>query len=90
MNRYRVEIMGRVPNGLTHNDVHASVQSIMAESATVESVVKRRLAGNMISLIVTFQAEGVVKARTVVNRGMTGVSGFSADSFGFRDLGGTK
>lgn len=87
MNRYRVEIMGHVPNGMTHNDIHASVLSLISETATVESIIKRRLAGGMVSLIVTFQAESVVKARTVVNRAMTGVLGFSADSFGFKDQG---
>lgn len=86
MNRYRAEILGTVPNGLTHNDVYASAVSLLNEHASNVLVTKRRLANNMISLIVTLDADNLIKARTALSKVLYGIGGFSADTFGFRQI----
>lgn len=86
MNRYRAEILGTVPNGLTHNDVYASALSLLNEEATNVLVTKRRLSGNMISLIVTLDSDNVITARKTLSKVIYGISGFSADTFGFRQV----
>lgn len=87
MNTYRAEVLGRVPHGLTHNDVYASFLSMVREADSEAVVSKRRLAGDMVSLIVSFKAEGVIEARKTLHSATTGVTGFSADTVAFRDLG---
>lgn len=85
MKRYRAEVLGAVPNGLTHNDVFASFMSMVKEYDSEARVTKRRLAGNMISLIVTFEADSEAEARAIVYYAKTGVLNFSADTVGFRE-----
>lgn len=78
MNRYRVELLGAVPNGTSHNEVFATVNSLLREHVGVESVTKRRLAGGtsgMVSIIAVFEsdnsktaeAEAVYAGRAVPN-----------------------
>lgn len=55
--RYRAEVLGKVPYGLTHNDVFASFDSVLRDRVQVQSVTKRRLAGGTISLIAVFETE---------------------------------
>jgi hypothetical protein len=87
MNRYRAEILGRVPNGLTANDVYASAISLISEVTILESSSKRRLAGDMVSIVVTFYGLNVIEARKTLNKVGTGILGFSCDTVSFRDLG---
>lgn len=86
MNRYRVEILGQVPNGLTQNDVYASVRSLIGECADIESGSQRRLPGGMVSVVVTFKTYSLHHAIQVSRRARTGVTGFSADMVGPRQL----
>lgn len=81
MKTYRAEILGRVPNGLTHNDVFATVNSVLRERVQVESVTKRRLAGGMVSIIAKFSGEfsTAASASAEVMYAATSVSGFAAD-----------
>jgi len=79
MSRYRAEVLGRVPYGLTHNDVYASFLSMMREHDSEAVVTKRRLAGNTISLIVAFKSEDTESSSRAVNYAATGVTGFSFD-----------
>lgn len=87
MNKYRAEVLGRVPHGLTHNDVFASFQSMMRETDSKALVTKRRLAGNMVSLIVTFDSKDIVSARVALHKAKMGITGFSADTISVRDMG---
>lgn len=87
MNVYRAEVLGRVPHGLTHNDVFASFQSLMQESDAKAVVTKRRLAGNFVSLIVTFDSKDIVSARVSLHKAKMGILGFSADTISVRDMG---
>lgn len=86
MKTYRAEILGRIPNGLTANDVYASVWQIVSESTTVESSSKRSLSGNHVSVIVTYQANNDNEAKAVISRASTGVYNFSADIIGPREV----
>lgn len=79
MKRYRVEILGSVPNGLTHNDVFATFNSLMLDADAEALVTKRRLAGNIISLIVTFTAPSATSAVAQANYAARGVTNFSYD-----------
>lgn len=86
MRHFRAEVLGSVPNGLTHNDVFSSFVSLLGERVEIEAATKRRLAGNMVSIIVTFKSEDLIKARTALSKAKTGITGFSADTFGFREV----
>lgn len=79
MNRYRAEVLGSVPRGLTHNEVFASFLSMMREVDSQALVTKRRLSGNMISLIVSFESEAANKASAQVAYAAHGVTGFAFD-----------
>lgn len=78
MNRYRVEVLGRVPYGLTHNDVFASFNSLMRERNKVQSC-SGRSRKDMVSLIVTFESEDKNSARFAAQYAASGVTGFSFD-----------
>ena len=80
MDKYRVEILGKVPHGLTHNDVFATVNSVLRERVQVESVTKRRLAGNMVSVIAVFESESMTQAAQQARYAGHAVSGFSFDT----------
>jgi len=86
--RYRAEILGKVPYGLTHNDVFASINSMMRERPGTESVTKRRLAGNMVSIIVVFEDKDIHSAKRIMQYVSTSVNGFSADVIGPREIRG--
>lgn len=79
MSTHRLEVLGRVPNGLTHNDVFASFLSLMKEADSEAVVTKRRLSGNIISLIVTFEAPSATSAVAQVNYAAHGITNFSYD-----------
>lgn len=80
---FKIEILGKVPNGLTHNDVHATILSVMNEkSSRVQTVNKRRLAGDMVSVVCVFEAENMTDAVGIGRYAMTSVTGFSADLIG--------
>jgi len=80
MNRYRVEWLGRVPSGLTHNEVYATVNSMIRDYAHVESVTKRRLAGNMVSIIAVFEATSATSAASQAVYCGNAVTGWSFDT----------
>lgn len=81
------EILGRVPNGLTHNDVFATVKSMVEEySGGIESISKRRLAGNMVSITVRFAAVNENQAKHILNLAYHSVFNFSADVIGPREV----
>lgn len=82
MTTYRVEVLGRVPYGLTHNDVHASFLSMLQEHDTTATVVKRRLAGDMVSLIARFKSEDAFTAAKAARYAASGITGFSFDIIG--------
>lgn len=86
MSTYRAEILGVVPNGLSHNDVFASVLSMMREHDSRSTVTKRRLAGNMISLIVRYRAVDHDSATRIIRSVSTGVNHFSSDVIGPREV----
>lgn len=77
--RFRVEFLGRVPNGLTHNDVFATINSMLRDSVQVESVSKRRLAGNMVSIVAVFEAPSATSAVAQANYVARSVTNFSYD-----------
>ena len=77
--RFRAEILGRVPNGLTHNDVFATVNSVIREYHSTESVSKRRLSGNMVSIIAVFEAMGSAEAKQAAVYAGNSVTNFSFD-----------
>ena len=79
MSHFRAEVLGRVPNGLTHNDVFASFDSMMKEVDSQALTTKRRLSGNMISLIVSFESKDVNTASVAVIDSARGISGFAFD-----------
>lgn len=76
---FKAEIIGKVPYGLTHNDVHATILSVANERVRPQSVVKRRLAGNHVSVIVAFESESRETARKEARYMASSVLGFSAD-----------
>lgn len=80
MDLYRVEILGKVPNGLTHNEVFATVNSLVRLKAFTQSVNKRRLAGNMVSIIAVFAADSSAEAGQIARYAGTSVTGFSFDT----------
>lgn len=82
MNRYRVEILGQVPNGLTHNDVFATVNSMLRDDYTerVESVTKRRLSGGFVSIVAVFEAADSTRAGVAARYAGQSVTGFSFDT----------
>lgn len=80
MNRYRVEYLGAVPNGLTHNEVFATIKSLLGERVKVQSVTKRRLAGNMVSVIAVFEARDSMQAQTEAVYAGRAVPNFSFDT----------
>lgn len=83
MSQYRVEILGAVPNGLTHNEVFATINSVIREDGRkVQSVTKRRLAGNHVSVQAIFEAESLDAATQVARYAQTSVFNFSADIIG--------
>jgi hypothetical protein len=85
VNRYRVEILGAVPSGTSHNEVHATVNSLLRERMKVQSVTKRRLAGGthkgsgMVSIIAVFEAEDAKTAETEAVYAGRAVPNFSFD-----------
>jgi len=84
---YRAEILGRVPKGLTHNDVYASILSMLNEDPmSVQSTSKRRLAGNMISVICVIDAADFGSARRIITGAASGVSNFSFDVIGPKEV----
>lgn len=78
MKRYRAEVLGKIPYGLSHNDVFASFNMMIRERVRVQSVTKRRLAGNMISLIVAFETDEDASAE--IAYAASSVLGFSYDA----------
>jgi hypothetical protein len=80
MNRYRVELLGKVPYGLTHNEVFATVNSVLRDYAPVESVTKRRLAGNMVSIIAVFEATSTTSATSMAVYSGNAVTNWSFDT----------
>lgn len=83
---YRAEILGKVPYGLTWNDVYASVISMVGEKTILESSSKRRLAGGMVSVIVTYNALNETEAKATVAYAARGVTNFSADIIGPKEV----
>jgi hypothetical protein len=80
---FKAEILGKVPNGLTHNDVHATILSVVNdESPRVQTVNKRRLSGNMVSVVCVFEAENMTEAMRIMRYAASSVTGFSADVVG--------
>lgn len=87
MNRYRAEILGRVPNGLTHNDVFATVNMMLrGMGSPVHSVTKRRLAGNMISIVCVYDADTERNAAAKIMYAQFAVTNFSADIIGPKEV----
>lgn len=83
MNLYRAEIIGRVPYGLTHNEVFATINSVVREDErVVKSVTKHRLAGDHVSVQVIFEAEDLADAARVARYAQSSVFNFSADIIG--------
>lgn len=76
---YRAEVLGHVPNGLTHNEVFASINSLLRDRVKVESVTKRRLAGGMVSVIAKFEAKDSTTASAEVMYAARSLPGFSFD-----------
>ena len=80
MKTYRVEILGRVPNGLSHNEVYATVNSLLRERVGVESVTKRRLSGGMVSIVAKIEADNATEAYRHGEYVGRAVTGFSFDT----------
>lgn len=84
---YRAEILGRVPMGLTWNEVHATILQVLTdESPRVESVTKRRLAKGHVSVIAVFEASSYPDALRMLNNAGRSVNSFSFDVIGPRSL----
>lgn len=77
-------MLGKVPAGLTHNDVLATFGSVLADRVEVESVTKRRLKGGMISLVARFEDDNTFKAEADVRYAATSVYNFSFDLIGLK------
>lgn len=86
MTTYRVEVLGKVPYGLTHNDVFASFNSLMRDYANVKTLTKRRLKGDHVSLVVVFDAPSKTSAVSQVVYCANGVTNFSYDVIGPREV----
>lgn len=80
---YRVEILGKVPAGLTWNEVHATILQVLDEySPRVQSVTKRRLTGNHVSVIAVYEAGSYSDALTMMRIAGRSVYNFSFDVIG--------
>lgn len=86
MKTYRAEILGQVPNGLTHNDVFATVNSMLRDRVPVQSITKRRLAGNMVSVVVVIQAPSATSAVSEIVYAANSVFNFSYDVISPREV----
>ena len=87
MTMYRAEILGKVPYGLTHNDVYATILQMVNEGAdNVHSVVKRRLAGGLVSVVTVFESANSATATTVIRSAGTAVYQFSFDILGPKEV----
>ena len=71
--------MGRIPYGLTYNEVFATIDSILRDRVPVESVTKRKLSGNMVSIIAVYEAPSATSAVSEANYAAHAVTNFSYD-----------
>ena len=76
---FQAEILGRIPIGLSANDVAASVVSMMRENVMLIRWSKSQPLPGMVAVQLHFRAVDEDTAETALRYAYTGVNGFSAD-----------
>lgn len=79
---YRAEILGKVPAGLTWNDVYATILQVLTDETKVIGISKCRVPKGQVSVIATIEATDSAAALRMFREAGRSVYNFSFDVIG--------